>query len=83
MGNGLSVRVFADCWLPTQLSLKVTSTDLFLEHSHMVGDLIDPKLGLSKENVVRYHFNNRDAEIILSIPLLPSLPCDVSKWKYS
>lgn len=53
-----------------------------LEYLMLVRDLID-EVGISKKEAVKYLFNPRDMEIILNIPLVPSLLDDILVWHYT
>lgn len=77
MGDGCSIRVWGDPWLRVSVSFRTTSPNSCLQHSMRVLDLTDADLGVWKEGMVRYMFNARDAELILGIPLVPSLPAVV------
>lgn len=49
----------------------------------MVEDLIDSKVGVWKKCVISHLFNQMDAEFILNIPFVPSLPEDKLVWHYT
>lgn len=74
MGNGCSIKVWGDSWLPMPYPFQVSTANPFLSHSMEVKNLIDAKGGV---------WLARDVESILSIPLVPSLSNDRLVWHYA
>ena len=79
IGNGQSVRIWGDRWLPTQKSFKVTSPRPHVFEGNMVDSLLDREVGGWDKNLVC--ILPYKAETILSIPLrCSSLGMD-PKWE--
>ncbi|XP_060965604.1 uncharacterized protein LOC133034522 [Cannabis sativa] len=79
IGNGSSVSALLDAWLPDDDNPKVTST-----HPALLGQCVN-SLMVSGEcswdvDLVLDLFNNRDAHLILSIPLSSSRVDDTWYW---
>ncbi|KAF3960285.1 hypothetical protein CMV_014994 [Castanea mollissima] len=73
VGNGRSVKIWCDKWLPSTESFRVTSPQRLCAELERVDQLIDSESGMWKADLIRKTFLPFDAEKILSIPLRPRL----------
>jgi hypothetical protein len=80
VGNGSSIRIWKDRWIPSTSSHLVCSPVGALGHDATVSDLIDKENGCWIPNVVTENFRKEEAEAILNIPLSPNLPQDRVIW---
>ena len=76
IGNGQSVRIWGDRWLPTQKSFKVSSPRPHVFKGNMVDSLLDWEGGGWDKNLVCSVFLPYEAETILSIPISHTFPED-------
>lgn len=81
MGDGESVKVFKDPWLPMPRSFKTLSQSWFLDESQRVSDLIKEQQWQTK--LIKGLFNPRDVDLILKIPLCPQKKEDRLVWHYT
>lgn len=81
VGNGFSINIWGDRWLPTPLTYTVQSPPMLGGQHRVVGDLIDQSRGVWKEDLIRAFFSQEEAEVILNIPLSPFLPPNQLIWK--
>lgn len=83
IGNGESVRVFEDRWLPRPYTFKPI-VNLMPSCDYLrVADLIDKERGSWKESLVREVLSPIDAELVLDIPLCDLWPSDRIIWHFS
>ena len=68
IGDGSSVRIWEDRWLPGRLSLRPTE-HIGSATLYTVADLIDNESWSWKADLVRNNFIPPDADAILNIPL--------------
>jgi hypothetical protein len=80
VGNGSSIRIWKDKWLPSTSSHLVHSPVGALGQEATVSQLIDRESGCWIPNVVIENFRKEEAEAILNIPLSPNLPQDRVIW---
>lgn len=80
VGNGSSIKIWKDRWLPSTSSHLVSSPVGALGQEATVSDLIDRESGCWLPNVVSENFRKEEAEAILNIPLSPNLPQDRVIW---
>ena len=80
VGNGNSIRVWGDEWLPSFSTYKVASPRMFLHQDTKVNELIDQATGGWKKNVINALFMPFEAEVIKGIPLSSRLPLDKLIW---
>ena len=80
VGNGQSICVWKDKWLPTQPTYQVISPRTLLPENVKADFLIDAEHGCWIADLVRELFINFEAETILSIPLSISMPLDRLVW---
>ena len=83
VGNGESIRVWHDRWLPNPSTFKLTSPPVGLPFDAWVSSLIDPSDKCWHINMVRQTFSSNDATSILGIPLSARLSADRLVWAYS
>ena len=69
VGDGKTIRVFEDYWLPRNSGRCVTSPPLVLDMDTCVVNLIDDSLGWWNTRIIDEHFFPFEAESIKSIPL--------------
>ena len=80
VGNGSSIRVWGDKWLPSFSTYKVASPRLFLHQDTKVNELIDQAITTWKKNVIDALFMPFEAELIKGIPISSRLPPDKIIW---
>ena len=80
IGDGQSVRVKEDKWIPTRPGSVPASPLSTALPDPMVGGLINHDLGIWKSNLVHQHFLPHEARLILGIPLSPRFPSDRVVW---
>jgi hypothetical protein len=81
IGNGESVRIWGDSWLPKPYSFSVHSPRLHLPENSLVSALIDRDTKKWNRSLIEQHFLEEEREIILNIPLSPLLPRDRLIWR--
>ena len=80
MGNGKSIHVWGDKWLPTSSTYKVVSPRQFLHANTRVSELISQDSGAWTHQVLDVIFLPHEAELMKSIPLSVQLPKDKLIW---
>ena len=80
IGNGNSVRIKQDQWLPNQPSRTPISAIPDLPLDATVSSLINQENGEWKTEVIQANFLLHEAEAILSIPLSERAPPDRITW---
>ncbi|KAK9985868.1 hypothetical protein SO802_030819 [Lithocarpus litseifolius] len=80
IGNGDSVRVWEDKWLPTATTYKVSSPRLFLDPDTWVGELINKEEACWKTEAINSLSLPHEAEVIRGIPISSRLPEDKQIW---
>lgn len=80
IGNGESVGLWSDKWLPIPSSYKPPTFPHFFPDDAKVFALINPKTASWKSDIIHEVFLPFDAEAMLSIPLSPTLPEDRLIW---
>ena len=83
LGNGESIRIWGDKWLPKPSTFMVSSPRLFMPQDMKVGELIDKAEASWKTGVVDALFLPHEAEIIKAIPISSNLPEDKLIWAWS
>ena len=69
VGNGESIQVLGDRWLPSSSTHKVISPKLFLQEDTRVNEFIDPDVAGWKGGALDAVFLPYEAELIKSIPI--------------
>ena len=80
VGNGNSIRIWGDKWLPTIPTHKVASPRLFLHPDTLVGEIIDHENFWWKTEALAALFLPYEVDIIQSIPLSSRFPEDKIVW---
>jgi hypothetical protein len=81
VGNGQSINILTDRWIPRPITFSVQSPHRILGQQAVVGDLIDQRQGIWKSDLIHEVFMHEEAKIIENIPLSPYLPPDKLIWK--
>ena len=77
VGNGESILLWSDKWLPSPASQKVLSpTSHILPNDAKVSALIDLEKKEWNEQLVRHVLGAEEADLVLGIPLSMNLPPD-------
>lgn len=80
MGNGRSIRIWQDRWLPTPSTYKVISPPSLLGAEARVSELIDHDTSSWNSELIRDVFLLHEAEVILGLVLSSRLPEDRLVW---
>lgn len=80
MGNGRSIRIWQDRWLPTPSTYKVISPPSLLGAEARVSELIDHDTSSWNSELIRDVFLLHEAEVILGLVLSSHLPEDRLVW---
>ena len=83
IGNGESVKVWGDMWLPNPTTFKVVSPRGFMHQDTRVGELINKEEASWKMEALNALFLPYEAKIIRSIPLSLRLPEDKQVWAFN
>ena len=82
VGNGDSISVWTDKWLPTSSTFCITSQPHPLPTSSRVNSLIDHETRQWRISFIKEIFPPHDAQAILNIPLSHTLPPNRIIWAY-
>ena len=82
MGNGASIWVLSDAWIPNHPTNKVYSTHI-VEEDLMVAELIDPDKRWWDREFIMQNFNREDREAILRMPLSRRVISDSLFWTFT
>ncbi|CAB4268750.1 unnamed protein product [Prunus armeniaca] len=82
IGDGQTVRIWEDRWLPTPVSFKVLSTPVTEHGNTCVSFLIDPVTLQWKTDILGAWFSAEEAAIIHKIPLSFRQPPDTLIWHF-
>ena len=80
VGNGKSIQIWSDDWLPSCSYPRILSPAQAQWVSAKVSDLIVEDRGEWNLSVVRHLFNPVEADLVMSIPLSQRLPVDRVVW---
>ena len=80
VGDGKSVWIWKDKWIPTPSTFRVISPRILLLLDQITDILIDANRGTWTVDLVRELFINFEVETILSIPLSIRMPKDKMVW---
>ncbi|CAL5362034.1 unnamed protein product [Camellia sinensis] len=83
VGNGASISVKNDKWVPRPHSFKVILPPSTLSDDARVCDLIDSEKGAWHDEMLTQNFLGMDVEAIRCIPLCPTLPSDKLVWHFT
>ena len=79
MGDGQSIKIFHDAWLPTDDG-KVTTPQFDLAPEATVALLINPGSGWWNTHLIDLHFYPPDVKLIKSLPLCSTPQSDILIW---
>ena len=82
-GNGETIRVWLDAWLPSHEHLRILTPMVVGFEEARVADLIDPSTRQWDSNMLQGLFAPNEAELIKSIPLCSSSMEDKMAWPYT
>ncbi|PNX71213.1 ribonuclease H [Trifolium pratense] len=80
IGNGESVNIWKDSWLPKQNGFKVWSTQQGYTRYNLVKDLINPATNQWNQNLIHQIFLPFEANQILQLPLVEPNSKDELVW---
>ncbi|KAK9688730.1 hypothetical protein RND81_09G007000 [Saponaria officinalis] len=80
VGNGESIRVWEDAWLPGVRGRKVPRPNIEADPSMRVASLIDAETGTWREEEIRALFTEDEANRVYEIPLSKRRPEDQLFW---
>jgi hypothetical protein len=83
VGDGKSIKIWGDRWLPTPITHSVQSPPKIIGPESMVNVLIDQNRGCWKQELLVEIFTSEEARVIENIPLSPCLSKDIQFWKAS
>ena len=83
VGNGNSIRVLRDAWIPNYPTNKVLHPARNVQEDCMVVDLIDSDTRWWDREFIMQHFNREDGEPILHVPLSERVIFDSIVWTFS
>ena len=83
IGNGASVCIWKDRWIPKLESFKATSPHADHQNEERVSSLLDAASRCWDVAKVRAIFLPHEAEAVLSIPISFRLPEDSMRWAWS
>ena len=67
MGNGASIRVLSNAWIPNHPTNKVLHPTHSVEEDLMVAELIDPDTMWWDREFIMQNFNHEDAKALLRV----------------
>ena len=80
VGDGKSIRIWKDKWIPTPSTFRVISPRTLQPLDQTADILIDADRGIWRADLVRELLINFEAKTILSIPLSIRVPRDKIVW---
>lgn len=80
MGDGHSIFVWSDAWLPGKNAVRLPTPNLESIIDHRVADVIDGERMIWDKQVLLTHFTLEDVELIREIPLSGICPSDMRYW---
>ena len=83
VGNGESIEVLLDKWIPNYPTNKVLHSVHEGEEDWRVSDLIDSELHGCRWDIIMERFNREDAEAICKIPLSHKRVTDAVVWLHN
>ena len=83
VGNGESIKVLMDKWIPNYPSNRVLHLVQEGEEDWRVSNFIDSKLHGWRRDIIMETFNREDAEVICKIPLSHGHVIDVVVWLHN
>ena len=83
VGDGKSIRVWTDRWLPRPSTFRVLTPLTLLPVNTIVDSLMEQESGEWNLNLINQVFFHEDATSILSIPLSHHKPKDRMIWAFT
>ena len=80
VGDGKSIKIWNDAWLPSTGTGRIISPKFALVCGEAVANLMDHDNAVWNEDLVRSLFVPFEAESILSIPISSMKPADSQIW---
>jgi hypothetical protein len=81
VGNGQNIQVWGGRWLPVPVSYSVQSPKQLLDADATVASPINLNAKEWKANLVKAVLNAEEAQVVLNIPISPSLPPNKLIWQ--
>ena len=79
VGDGQTIKIFHDAWLPTDVG-RITTSQVDLSLEATVAMLINPVSGWWNIQLIDRHFYSPDAKLIKSLPLCSTPQPDIMLW---
>lgn len=83
VGNGESIDIWKDPWVPTVPGFKVQPQHSDNDKPQLVSELIDQNGPKWREEVIEEYFNPQDAREIWKIPIPQHDNADILRWHYT
>ena len=83
VGDGLSIRIYKDSWLPREGSGRTVSPPKFLHSEAKVSLLIDPNTNWWNTSLIDQNFSPFEAQKIKSLPLSSFSQVDFLFWPHT
>ena len=83
MGNGSSISVLGDKWIPNHPTNKVLHPPNELVDEMAVSELIDPEVHVWRSDLIMSLFHREDADAITKIPLSRRVVLDSISWLHN
>ena len=83
IGDGHSVKIWGDSWIPTKTNPKIISPIMHEQAGAKVSCLIDQQQWLWNEDILDNTFYEFEATMIKKIPLCKSQQRDVLTWSFT
>jgi hypothetical protein len=81
VGDGKSIKIWGDRWLPTPHTFKVQTCPQSMDCNSLVASLIDPLTKTWNSELLQEVFQHEEALVISNIPLYPLQPPDRLIWR--
>jgi hypothetical protein len=81
VGDGKSIKILEDRWLPTSHTFKVQSCPSSMDSNALVASLIDPLTRNWNSNLINEVFQHEEDIVISNIPFCPLQPPDRLIWR--
>ena len=83
VGNGASIRVLGDMWIPNHPTKKVLHPTQSVEDDLTVAELIDSNTRCWDRDFILQNFHHEDAKAILHVPLSRRYISDALFWTFN
>ena len=81
IGNGTSVQIWGDKWLPRLSTYAVQSQPIILNKDSKVSALINDDMRWWNQTLLQENFSQEEMQLIQSIPIGSTSQCDVQIWR--